>query len=177
MSQIIHLFQNVDLRCQHDGLGKICLDKKINPKKLSPGEYAVFTNNSKDRVKLFAAHNVIAYLRLYPGEGKIDPRTIQYIPKAFESTGKIDYDKALKEFVTSNLIKKKKLSPLEAASEIKKLKEMGAEGIPVSPEKEEILEEDTKIIKKHKKKTIHQSKSKDPDPKQEQMFGGWFKDK
>lgn len=122
MGSIVHFFGDTDLRCQHNGLSEIAKKEKIDVGKLLPGEYVVYVNHARDRVKLFTSSNVIAYLRLKTG--KIDLRTIQFIPKAFEGSGRIDYDKSLKEFVESSLVKKGKTGPLEAAREIEKVKKM-----------------------------------------------------
>lgn len=125
MGHVVHFFGDVDLRSQHNGLSELAKKEKIDVRKLRPGEYLVFVNHARDRVKMYTASNVIAYLKV--DTGKIDLRTIQYIPTAFEGSGKIDYDRSLKEFVEKSLIKKRKTGPLEAAKEIKKLEKLSPE--------------------------------------------------
>jgi hypothetical protein len=101
MSKIIQVFLNADLRCGHDGLAKLANDNNINVANLEPGQFIIFINTEMNRLKLYAANQVIAYLRLK--EGKIDIRAIQLIPRAFLASGRIDYDKAIKEIIESKL--------------------------------------------------------------------------
>jgi hypothetical protein len=101
MSKLLELFLNVDLRCAHDGLAMVAKKRGIDVKKLEPGQYVMFINCEKNRLKLFAANNIIAYLKL--PHGKIDMRTLQLIPQAFHASGKIDYDSALKKILMKEL--------------------------------------------------------------------------
>lgn len=101
MSRLLQVFLNVDLRCAHDGLAKVAKDNKIKIEDLEPGEFVVFVNSHKNRLKLFTANGVLAYLKLKTG--KIDLRTIALIPQAFKGSGRIDYDKALKDMIDEHL--------------------------------------------------------------------------
>lgn len=97
----MRVFLNADMRNQHDGMKALAKSEKIDIEKLEVGEIVLFINSEKNRIKLFGAKNVLAYLKL--DRGKIDMRTIALIPKAFSGSGKIDYDKALKEVLTKEL--------------------------------------------------------------------------
>ena len=104
-SRALQVFLNADFRCAHEGLALIAKSHKIDVSKLEIGEYLIFVNTAKDRLKLYAANNVVAYLKLKTG--KIDLRTIQLIPQAFNGSGRIDYDAALKEVIDRELARKK----------------------------------------------------------------------
>lgn len=100
MSQrIIRYFPDTDLRSGHDGLAKIAREKKIDVRSLGAGEYLVFTNSAKNKVKVFTGGNVIAYLK---SKTKIDMRTIALIPKYFNG-GEIRYDQALEKVLRKDL--------------------------------------------------------------------------
>lgn len=101
MARALQIFLNADLRCSHEGLTIIAKKEKIDVDKLVPGEYVIFINTQKNKVKLYAANQIVAYLRL--PRGHIDLRVIQLIPKAFESKGRIDYDQSLKEMLQREL--------------------------------------------------------------------------
>lgn len=102
MARAIQIFLDSDLRCSHDGLAMIAKKEKIDVSKLEPGEYVIFVNSAKDKCKVYAAFNVVAYLKPPKGH-KIEMKVIQLIPVAFAATGRIDYDKALKELLEKEL--------------------------------------------------------------------------
>lgn len=105
MARALQIFLNADLRNSHIGLAEMAKKSKIYVEKLEPGEYIIFVNAGKNKLKLYAAHNVVAYLRLE--RGTIDLRTISLIPQAFNGTGRIDYNAVLKEVIETELGKKK----------------------------------------------------------------------
>ena len=106
MSRVIQCFLGVNMIQGHDGLSKLAKGKGIDVKSLEPGNFVVFINNRKDRIKVYTANNVIAYLRM--DSGKIDLRTISEIPRPFNASGKIDYDKALKDALLKAFERKKR---------------------------------------------------------------------
>jgi hypothetical protein len=57
-----------------------------------------------NRIKLYTANEVVAYLKLK--SGKVDLRTISLIPKAFLASGKIQYDESLKDILIEKLGKR-----------------------------------------------------------------------
>jgi|SRR5581483_109634 len=94
-NRVLQVFLNADLRCSHDGLTEIAKKGGLNVKELKPGQYVVFLNAAKNRMKLYAANNVVAYFKS-PEGGIIDPRTLCDLPRAFNGTS-INYEAALKE--------------------------------------------------------------------------------
>jgi hypothetical protein len=104
-SKVLQVFLGTDLRCTHLGLAEIAKRNKVDVEKLIPGEYVLFLNNDKNKLKLYAANHIVAYLRL-PGNQKLDMKTIALIPRAFHGSGRIDYNKALKEVLEEALRKK-----------------------------------------------------------------------
>jgi hypothetical protein len=103
MNKIVRFFPHADLRCQHDGLISMALKHKVNVLKLKPGEHAIFVNNAWNKLKMFSSGGVLSYLRLRTG--RIDPRSIQHIPDAFQA-GSIAYKGAIKKTVLSKLASK-----------------------------------------------------------------------
>jgi hypothetical protein len=103
--RILQVFMNADFRCAHDGLAKLAKDKGIDVENLEPAQYVVFINTAQDRVKVYAAFNVLAYMR--SKSGKIDLTAISRIPEAFRATGGLNYDKILKETLEASLRRKR----------------------------------------------------------------------
>lgn len=103
--RVLQIFLNHDLRNGHDGLSGIAKEAGIDTRKLVPGQYVAFINAKKDKLKLYAANGVVAYLKLEAGR-KIDERVIRELPRVFQG-GRIDYDKALKEVVETALARKR----------------------------------------------------------------------
>jgi hypothetical protein len=101
VSRILQVFFDADMRCGHEGLELLAKKHKIDLKKLDPGNFVVFVNSAKDRLKIYTAYNVIAYMK--SPAGKIDMRAVQFIPKAFEAKGTLTYDEALKELFEKQL--------------------------------------------------------------------------
>ena len=127
---ILQCFVDADLRCGHLGLTALAKKNGVKVGDLAPGEYVVFINTRRTRVKIYAASNVIAYLNA-PRGVSIDLRVIQQIPRAFTGSGALNYDKALENLLNSklsqqaNLIQEntrkypKKTSPLLAPKKLK----------------------------------------------------------
>lgn len=111
--RVIQYYSNVSMSNGHDGLTQLVMDSQKNvradnrlyPSQLEPGQYLVFTNKARDKMKVLAANNVLAYVRLPKGE-RIDLRTIQYIPHAFTARGSVNYDEALKRVVEQAMAQK-----------------------------------------------------------------------
>ena len=80
-------------------------DNGIKVRDLEPGQYVVFINTHKDRVKVFAAGNVIAYAKLEQGR-RVDLNVIQHIPRVFQATGNLNYDKALEAALQTSLARR-----------------------------------------------------------------------
>ena len=100
-TRIIRFFPQADLRCQHLGLAKVAASVGINVHKLAPGEFVIFLNNARDKLKMYASGNVLAYLKMPQGT-RVDLNVIQHIPRFF-SGGKINYDAALKKQIKREL--------------------------------------------------------------------------
>jgi hypothetical protein len=100
-NRIVRCFLDADLRCSHDGLAKIAKDSKVNVRDLESGEYAVFVNSARNKVKVYAHGEVLAYLRLPRGRS-VDLRVIQHIPAAFNGKT-INYDSALAKMLESKM--------------------------------------------------------------------------
>lgn len=94
--RVIHVFLNSDMRNGHEGLALTARQNKIDIAQLQPGQYLVFINSKKDRLKVYAAFGVVAYLRLPSGQ-TLNMESIRLIPRAFNGGINLDYDKALRE--------------------------------------------------------------------------------
>lgn len=99
-TRVVRCFLDVDLRLGHLGLALVSSKKGVRIETLSQGEFVMFLNRDQNKLKLYAANNVIAYLRL--PRGHIDLRTIQMIPSSFHG-GKIDYPYAVRKMLDSSL--------------------------------------------------------------------------
>ena len=100
MAKIIRVFFDSDMRGQHKALSERASDVRINTGNLRNGEYLVFVNRAEDRIKIFAANNIVAYYK--SPRGRIDRNTIALIPQVFEG-GRINYDRALKKTLDKRL--------------------------------------------------------------------------
>lgn len=100
----LRMFFNLNMRNSHDGLIAIAAKENVKTDELDRGEYIVFINRKQDKLKLYATADVIAYLRMKPGN-KINMGIIKYLPTVFNGR-KIDYDKALELAVNESLNKK-----------------------------------------------------------------------
>lgn len=114
-SKLLMIFDNVNMGRSHDGLTEIAKRWKVDPHQLQAGELLLFINRARDKIKVFAPNNVIAYYRAPKGT-RVDMQALQYIPRAFTKSGKIDYDEALKKVLQEKLVAgaKRSMSPLEA---------------------------------------------------------------
>lgn len=101
MIRALQIFLGADMRNGHEGLAALAKKEKIDVAKLEAGQFVIFINNEKNKIKLYGAHNVVAYLKW--NNGRIDMRTIQLIPQAFNASGRIDYDVILKEVIEKEL--------------------------------------------------------------------------
>lgn len=104
MIKIVQVFLGADMRCSHHGLAELAKQNKIDVHNLEQGEFVLFVNNEKNKLKLYATNNIIAYLALE--KGHIDMRTIALIPKSFTASGRIEYDKALRTVLERELVRK-----------------------------------------------------------------------
>lgn len=91
---ILRVFLNVDMRNGHDGLSEIAAENDIKVSEIELGNYIVFVNNQRNKMKLYASNDVIAYTRL-PAGRKIEMRVIKELPRVFNGR-QINYDAALK---------------------------------------------------------------------------------
>jgi hypothetical protein len=111
---IIQCFLDADMRNGHEGLAELAKKENINVQTLQRGQFVVFINSAKDRVKIYAASNVIAYMRSVRGQ-KIDLRVIREIPRAFNGGG-ISYDETIEKMLSLKMAQRPKaVSPLQAA--------------------------------------------------------------
>jgi hypothetical protein len=106
--RILQCFLNADLRQGHDGLEKLARQNNIDVTRLHPGQYVVFVNSHRDKVKVYAANGVVAYYR-HTGGRIYDLRVLQEIPKAFNGTATFNMDTALKTVVEDALRRKRAL--------------------------------------------------------------------
>lgn len=105
--RVAQVFLNVDFRNQHEGLAAVARKAGLDPAKLQPGQFVVFLNSKKDRIKLYGAHNVVAY---HKSETRIDMTVLPRIIQAFNRHGTIDYDSVLRQRLTEVLARKPRRS-------------------------------------------------------------------
>jgi hypothetical protein len=95
--RLLQVFLNQDMRNGHEGLAAVAKSAGLDVKALEPGQFVVFVNSAMDRLKMYAAANVVAYQSL--AGRKVDMRVIREIPRVFQATGTLDYDQALEKVV------------------------------------------------------------------------------
>lgn len=95
MNRIVRYFPDADMRGQHLALSTVALKVKIHTDELKSGEFLVFVNRKRDKLKMYTGGNVVAYLKMPQGQ-RIDPAVIRNLPKHFSGAG-INYDAAMKE--------------------------------------------------------------------------------
>lgn len=110
-NRVLQIFLNCDLRCAHDGLSEIARRQGIDVRTLNRGHYLCFLNAAKDRLKMFASGNIVAYLKA-PKGSRIDLRLLCEIPKAFNGVS-IDHDAALKEALRKIFARRGKSFPAD----------------------------------------------------------------
>lgn len=94
--RIIQCFMDADLRGGHDWLADMARTHKINVKSLQPGEFVVFVNRAQDKIKMYASHNIVAYMKLEGGR-RVTFDLICEIPRAFNANGRLDANKAMRD--------------------------------------------------------------------------------
>lgn len=100
---ILRVFINADLRAGHDGLSQLAKENGIKTSEIEPGSFLVFINTGKNKLKVYASNQVIAYLKL--PNGKINMNTIRELPKVFNGRS-INYSEALKMAVEKQMREK-----------------------------------------------------------------------
>lgn len=101
MNKLVRYFPDADLRQGYDGLYKAAKKEGVNMLELPKGHFVAFVNRHKNKVKLCAQNDVLAYLR---SKSKIDPRVIRHLPEYFDG-GTIDYDKAVEKMLRTSFPK------------------------------------------------------------------------
>lgn len=90
---IVQCFLNTDMRNMHNGLAKIAKKHGIETQTLEAGQYVVFINSAKTKIKIFASNDTISYTR--SSGGRLQMEAIQNIPRCFGGS-RFNYDEALK---------------------------------------------------------------------------------
>jgi hypothetical protein len=91
-NQVVHLFKDVDMRNQHNGLQRIAQKQKVRLDALGAGEHVVFLNSRLNKVKLYSHQGVLSYYR--SPSGKLNLHIVEQIPACFSAKGGMDWDKA-----------------------------------------------------------------------------------
>lgn len=94
MNRLVRYFPESDLRMGYEGLKKLAKKEGLDLQNLGAGEFAAFVNRDRTKVKLCTGADVLAYMRM-PRGAKLDPRTIQLLPRFFNGQ-KINYDAAIR---------------------------------------------------------------------------------
>lgn len=123
--QIVRCFFDTHMGLAHDGLRQVAANHSIKLDTLEPGEFVVFINSSRDRLKVFAASNTFAYWRSRNGS-KLDLNAIREIPRVFGGTAIGEYDKALEIALTKRLERKKSKSRFSVLDAARYAKEVNA---------------------------------------------------
>jgi len=104
-NHIVSYFPDTDLRSGHFGLGVLAKLAGKAASTLGQGEFIVFVNRRQSAMKLLAAHNVLVHVKAPTEAGRLDLRTIKFIPKYFNGTS-FNYKKALAEVLEKDFRRK-----------------------------------------------------------------------
>jgi len=99
--KLVRVFFDVDMRNQHDGLGKLAKKEGVDTRVIADDEHIVFINTKMNRLKMLSRGGVLSYWKSYDGT-KVNMEAIQYIPDAFQA-GKINYSKALEKLMRQKM--------------------------------------------------------------------------
>lgn len=101
--RVVQCFFDVNMQNGHDGLQLIAKKGGVDVRLLGQGEFVVFINRDRNRIKLYATNNTTAYYKRPRGASPLSLESIPNIVKAFGQSGKIDYDRALKQTIEKKL--------------------------------------------------------------------------
>lgn len=93
--ELTHIFTGVDMRQGHDGLRQVAKGK-VNLLNMPDGSAVAFISNDRKRMKVYTFNHVLSYIRREDIKRPIDLQALQEFPRAFDSAGRFDYNKALK---------------------------------------------------------------------------------
>lgn len=96
-SRIVRVFLDTHMGFGHRGLESIASNHKVDVNKLERGELVVFLNRQQTAMKVFAAGNTIAHLKM-PGRAQIDMGVIKLLPSFFTGS-QINYKGALTQLI------------------------------------------------------------------------------
>jgi hypothetical protein len=88
---IVQMFFNVNLVKSHRGLNLIAHEYDIDLGALEPGQFVCFLNRAKNRIKLYTAGNIYAYLALPERNQQVTMEIIGQIPRMFLSKAELNY--------------------------------------------------------------------------------------
>lgn len=97
-NRIVRVYPNVSMQYGHRGL-RLMAKKEVDL--LDQGNFLLFMNKAQTAFKLFTRDLVVHYK--HP-RGRIDVRSLQYIPHCF-GAGKFNFDVAVDKFLTKVLAK------------------------------------------------------------------------
>jgi hypothetical protein len=96
VAHIVHYFKDADMRCAHHGLSVLAKKHKHSVETLKSGEFLLFVNARQTIAKVLGAGGVILHLK--SENGRIDFRTLRYLPQLF--SGKhFTYNDALSKVI------------------------------------------------------------------------------
>ena len=91
MARILHVIQNADFRCRHEGLMAMARKAQVNMDELRVGDIVVFLNVARDRlicISVLPEQDSFGLLSYYRSpHGRVPMEAIQFIPQAFGATG------------------------------------------------------------------------------------------
>ena len=106
MNKVVRIFLDADLRCQHKGLASAAKKESVDVRKLPIGEHVMFINRKRNKLKMYSAGEIVAYLRL--PKGVLDLRALGRIPEVYGSNLEIKYAKSLEEMIRKEFSSGKK---------------------------------------------------------------------
>lgn len=95
--RITRVYSDSDLRSAHVGLAKLA---GIEWDTIPQGRFYVFLNKRKTMAKVLTASNTMLHVKSHHG---LELSALQYLPRIFARTGRLDYPRALGIALTKKL--------------------------------------------------------------------------
>src|ERR1700722_7133787 len=99
MNSIARVFLDVHMGQNFQGLTRLMVKEKIDPRKLGVGDFVIFINRKSTGFKLMAGNSYLVY---YKSNRQIPLEAIQYLPASFGGS-EFEFNKAIEKMLKSKV--------------------------------------------------------------------------
>jgi hypothetical protein len=118
--RLLHVIENSDLRCRHDGLALWAKKQKVDFSRFRPGDIVAFLNTTKTHLcvlVMLPEKESAGFLGSYRSpHGRVPPEAFEFISEALGGGG-FDMTKAIRKGLEKLLSKKRTVRPPRTPSE------------------------------------------------------------